>query len=178
MSGFALRKSLKGPIGEVCLLEFIGKNSIAFQVGDLVRLNTSGFLDVVDATESIVGVVAGVVDNKGIRVDPDSGTLDTYTMPSANQTAATRTRFVQVIPALPEYLWYNDASTTLTQAMVGAYFDTTDENDVAVGGVTDTWSAQVQLIALDPDGDGDASKGLFRIVESQIGAAVSASRGA
>ena len=172
MAGFTYRKNLDGSSQSPTVFEVIGKNSIVFQVGDLIRINTSGFADVVDATEHIAGVVVGVVDKNGGRIDADSGALDTYTMASDNQTVAQKK--VRFIPALPNYLFYNDADDTLAQTNLFQFMDTNDENDADVGTATDTSSAQLRLIQLDPDGDGDASKGLFQIVESQF-AQVSAS---
>lgn len=174
MSGFAYRKNLDGSAYVPSVLWVIGKNSIAFQVGDLVRINTSGFVDVVDATEAIGGVCVGVVDNKGLPVTPDSGTTDTWTLNSANQTNASYKYKVGFIPALPNYLFYNDSNGTLAQTNLLQYFDTVDENDVDASSATDTATAQVRLIEIDPDGDADASKGLFQIVESQF-AQISAS---
>ena len=164
---FLFRKSIDGSSSPPVNLYAIAKDSIAFQVGDLIRINTSGFADVVDQGECIGGVCVGVVDINGLPVTPDSGTTDTWTMGSTNSSATYKK--VVFIPAFPQYLFYNDADGTLTQAMEFEYFDTNDENDVDIARATDTWSAQVQLISRDPDGDADASKGLFRIVESQFG---------
>lgn len=166
MTGFSYRKNIDGSTGAPTVLQAVGKNSITFQVGDLIRVNTSGFADVVDTGEAITGVVVGVVDANGVKIDPDSGTLDTYTMSSDNQTVAQKE--VRYIPALPHYLFFNDADASLTRAMELKYFDTNDENDVDVASATDSETAQVQLIERDPDGDGDASKGLFRIAESHF----------
>jgi len=164
---FLFRKSIDGSSTPPVNLYAVGKNSIVFQVGDLIRINTSGFADLVDTGECIGGVCVGVVDSNGLPIAPDSGTMDTWTMGGSNQTVT----YAQVvfIPALPSYLFYNDADGTLTRAMEFGYFDTNDENDVDIARYTATWSAQVQLISRDPDGDADASKGLFRIVESQFG---------
>lgn len=172
MAGFKYRKNIDGSTGAPTILEGIGKNSVVFSEGDLIRVNTSGFIDVVDTGEAITGVVQGVVDAHGIKIDPDTGTLDTYTMASDNQTVAQKR--VRYIPALPHYLFYNDADASLTQAMDLKYFDTNDENDVDVASATDSTTAQVQLIERDPDGDADASKGLFRIAESHFNSSVRA----
>ena len=166
MSGFKFRKSLDGNPAPVSL-EFIGKNSVEFQIGDLVRINTAGFCDVSDSGEEIVGVVEGVVDKNGINVDPDSAsTPDVFTMASDNQTVAQKR--IKVCPALPQYLFYNDTDGSLAQSNLLQYADVANANQVTTGGLTDTATAQVRLIQLDPDNDGDASKGLFQIVESQL----------
>lgn len=166
MAGFSYRRNIDGSAYVPSLLYKPGKNSITFSVGDLVRVNTSGFVDVCDTGEAAFGVVATVVDANGLSKSTDSGTTDTWTMDSNNQTSALD--LVGVIPALPHYLFYNDADASLTRTMELQYFDTNDENDVDVASATDAATAQVRLIERDPDGDGDASKGLFQIVESQL----------
>lgn len=168
MAGFSYRKNLDGSAYAPSNLYVIGKNSVTFSVGDIVRINTSGFCDISTTGEEIAGVVSTVVDNKGKALTPDSGTTDTWTMGSANQTTATEKYKVGFIPALPHYLFYNDADDTLAQTNILQYFDTNDENDVDVATATDTPTAQVRLVEIDPDHDGDASKGLFQIVESQF----------
>ena len=165
MAGFKLRKNLDGSSASShALLEITAANSIVVQKGDLVRVNTGGFGALVTTGDVIVGVVAGVVDSKGLPIDPDSGTRDVYTMASDNQTVAQKK--IQYIPALPQYLFYNDADDTLAQSNLFQYFDVNDENDVDVATGHDSTVSQVQLVQIDPDGDADASKGLFRIVES------------
>ena len=164
MSGFKYRKSVHGLSSEVAELEIIGANSIVFQVGDLIRVNTSGFAALAVAGDLILGVVTGVVDKNGINFDPDTTTTDTYTLASDNQTVAQRK--VRYIPALQDYLFFNDADSSLSQANLFQYMNINDENDVDPGSAHDSTLSTVRLIVIDPDGDGDASKGLFQIVES------------
>lgn len=163
MAGFKFRKSLHGA-AEIVDLDIIGANSIVFQVGDLIRVNTSGFGALVTAGDLVLGVVTGVKSKNGIAIDPDSGTLDTYTMASDNQTVAQKK--VQYTPALQDYLFYNDADDALTASMMFQYFPVNDENDVDANNGSDSTLNTVRLIERDPDGDGDTSKGLFQIVES------------
>ena len=166
--GFTFRKNLDGSAYVPSLLYFIGKNSVAFKTGDPVRINTSGFCDLSDAVgDTIVGIVQTVVDKNGKAVTPDSGTLNTWTMGGTNQTVTLNE--VAIIPALPQYLFYNDADASLTQAMELKYFDlTVSTSQIDVGSATDTATASYRLVQRDPDDDGDASKGLFQIVESQL----------
>lgn len=163
MAGFTFRKSLQGA-QEVAQLDLIGANSVVFQVGDLIRVNTSGFAALATAGDLILGVVTGVVSKNRTTIDPDSATLDTYTMASDNQTVAQKR--VKYIPALQDYLFYNDADDSLASTNLFQYFNLNDENDVDVSGSSDSTLSTVRLVQLDPDGDGDASKGLFQIVES------------
>jgi hypothetical protein len=167
MAGFAYRKNLDGSSQSPTLLHKIGKSSVTFSVGDLVRVDASGFVDVVDADEnSIAGVCQMVVDSDGKAIDTDSGTNDTWTMESDNETVDQYK--VAFIPALPNYIFYNDADDSLTRTMEFQYFDTNNEYQVDVASATDSATAMVKLIERDPDHDGDASKGLFQIVESQF----------
>lgn len=168
--GFWPRKNISGPDIPTAF-GFIIDNSETVTLGDAVDLN-SGFIQVVDAGDKVLGVVVGIVDNKGIPVNhPDAdvdGTVtgdDTYAAASDNQTD--KKVKVQVVIS-PDVIYYNDADDTLTQAMVGTKFNansTGDNVDVATSGST---GGQFQLISIDPDADGDASKGLFKIAESQL----------
>lgn len=162
--GFRFAQSLSGATKVPAEMEVVGKNSVAFIPGDLVRINQDGFCDIVDATEAIAGVCTGVVDKNGIRIDPDSGTLDTYTMASDNQTVAGKK--VRFIPALQDYLFWNDATNDNAEADKFAFDDVTDQN-TAVGTGADT-EAQLRIIKVNPDGDGDMSNTLYQIVESQF----------
>lgn len=163
MAGFRFRKQLNGTNSYV-QKNLVGANSVVFQVGDLIRVNQSGFAALVTTGDVILGVVTGVTDANGIKIDPDSGTLDTYTMASDNQTVALKQ--VHYIPAFPEYLFYNDSDDTLARTNLFQWFDVNDENDVDVATASDSTVGQVRLIEIDPDGDADASKGLFQICES------------
>lgn len=168
MAGFEYRKNLNGSSDNPVTLEVLAKDSITFTVGDAVRINTSGTVDVVDAGEGIGGICVGMVDAKGKALTPDSGTLNDYTMDSDNTTAAAKKYKVVFIPALSHYLFYNDSSGTLAQTNLFQYFDLADLDQVDQSSATDTATKQVRLIEIDPDHDGDASKGLFQIVESQF----------
>lgn len=159
MAGFSFRKQLDGT-NEYTLLEIGATNSVVYQKGDLIRVNASGTASLVTAGDLVLGVLESVVDANGKAITPDSGTTDTWTMTSST------TNKVQYIPALQQYLFYNDADDTLAATNLFQYFNVNDENDVDVAGSSDSTLSTVRLIELDPDGDGDASKGLFQIVES------------
>lgn len=163
MAGFQFRKSLDGTAAPA-ELSLIGANSVVFQVGDLIRVNTGGFAALATAGDLILGVVTGVTDKNDNRTDADAGTLDTYTMASDNQTVAQEK--VRYIPALQPYLFYNDADADLATTNLFQYFPINDENDVDGSTGHDSTLNTVRLIELDPDHDGDASKGLFQIVET------------
>lgn len=159
MAGFSFRKQLDGT-NSYTLLEIGATDSVVYQKGDLIRVNTSGTAALVTAGDLVLGVVEGVVDANGKAIAPDSGTTDTYTMGSST------TNKVQYIPALQQYLFYNDADSALSATHLFTYMAVNDENDVDPGSTSDATVNTVRLIQLDPDGDGDTSKGLFQIVES------------
>lgn len=166
--GFYPRKNISGPDIPTAF-EFIIDNSETVTIGDAVDLN-AGYIQVVDAGDNPLGVVVGIVDKNGVPVNhPDAdvdGTVtgdDTYASASDNQTD--KMCKVQVIIS-PDVLYYNDADSTLTQAEVGTYFDVLSTGDQITS--TGTTAGAFQLISLDPDGDGDASKGLFKICETQL----------
>jgi hypothetical protein len=162
MSGFSFRKSIDGNPTPI-MKEIVGANSIVFQRGDAIRVNTGGFAALVTEGVPTLGIVVGVVDSKGINVEPTTG-LDTWTMASDNQTV--NGYKVQYIPALPQYLFFNDADGSLAVANLFQYADLLNENQVKTSTLTDTATCNVQLVEVDPDGDADASKGLFRFVET------------
>ena len=164
MSGFTLRKRISGPAKDVTHLEVVGANSVVIQKGDVIRVNTGGFGALFTAGDLVLGIVDGVVDANGLNVTPDSGTLDTWTMASDNQTVALKK--IQYTPAIQDYLFYNDADADLARTNLFQYFPLNDENDVDGTTGSDATINTVRLIQLDPDGDGDLSKGLFQFVES------------
>ena len=170
MPGFEFRKNLDGSAYVPSLLYKIGANGVTLTIGDPVRVDADGFCALADAiTDGIAGIVVQVVDKNGKSIDPDSGTLHDYTMGAANETTATQQYKVGFIPALPQYLFYNDADDTLTRTMEFQFFNiTAGSAQIDVATATDTANEQFRLIERDPDHDGDASKGLFQIVESQM----------
>lgn len=168
MAGFTYRKNLDGSNSVPSLLKVIGKNSVVFTVGDAIRVNSSGFGDMAETTEGIIGIVQGVVDSNGLPVDCDSGKTDTWTMASDNQTVAKKE--IMFIPAFGHYAFSCDSDTTIELASIGKYFalNSTSDGVVTSGESFTIGSLDVQLIGVDPDGDADASKGLYRIVRSQM----------
>lgn len=168
---FKFRKNLDGNPYSPALIYNIGKNSIIFTVGDVVRINTSGFVDLCTTTEQAFGIVAHVVDKNGKAVAPDSGTNNTWTMNSANQTSASYQYQVGMIPVFGHYAFSADSDTTIDQADFGKYYALNSTSDgVVTSGESDTiGSLDVQVIGLDPDNNGDTSMGLYRFVNTQVG---------
>lgn len=168
--GFELKKNLRGGGVEApALFSFIIKNSAAVKVGDAVTIDQNGFARRTTAGEVVGGVVAGVTDINDTRLDPDSATLNTYTVASDNQTVAKKK--VKIIPALPEYLFKNTASSALTQNTdLLAFADLSDQDTVNQGSLTHTATAQVRIIQIDPDNESDLTQVLVQFVESQYAA--------
>ncbi len=169
--GFTFRKNLDGSAYVPSNLYFVGANGVAFQVGDPVRIDQDGFCALADAVaDGIVGICATVVDGNEKAITPDAGTLDKWTLNAANETVGGGYEYkVGFIPALPQYLWYNDADATLTRTMMLQFFNiTVGTAQIDVGSATDAANEQYRLIQVDPDHDGDLSKGLFQIVETQL----------
>lgn len=167
MAGFSYRKNLDGSAQAPTLLYVIAKQGIDFSIGDAVRINTGGFVDICDAAEGMAGVLVSMVDRKGKAKDFKAGTNDTWTSPAANQ--ATDKDMAVFIPALPNYLFFNDADGNGSEAHIGLYYDLANSYAVDEDTHSDTVQATVRLWEYDPNHVSDASQGLFQVVESQFG---------
>jgi hypothetical protein len=174
--GFFFRKSLTG-LEHPATMDFIIAGSTTITIGDLIRVNNAGLVITCATGEEVGGVVTGLVDQNGISVFSPraAGTAgatltgdDTLGTSSTNASDATRNLKAQVIldPA-GNCLFYNDSDSTLAQTNLFQMFDVATGDQVTVGG-SDS-NGQVQLMQIDPDGDADLSKGLFRIHENQFG---------
>lgn len=175
-TGFTFRKNLYG-LEHPAPLRFLLAGSATMKIGDLVRVNNAGLLVRCASTEVPLGVLNGIVDQNGInafspRAQGTAGATltpdDQIATASDNATNAVKNLKGDVIvdPAGVS-LFYNDADSALAQTNLLQFFDVANGNQVTVGGASDS-NGQVQLMALDPDGDGDTSKGLFRINENQF----------
>jgi len=163
MAGFSYRKSLITK-DEPTLLYFIIDNSGTITLGDAIMIDSNGHAVVATTGEEVAGIAAQVVDANGIPVEPDSGTTDTYTVDSDNETVK---KYQVGLIVSPFALFSNDSSGTLATTNLMQFFDLTDEDTIDQSSASDK-SGQFQLVGLDPDNDGDASKGLFRIAESML----------
>jgi hypothetical protein len=173
---FEYRKNLLGVGSAPTPIKVKVANSTTLKVGQAVRINTSGFAVDAGVGAAIAGIVQGLVDEKYIPVNSfnytgDTGHTkvddDTVTTASNNQTR-TKAVFAEIIVPLEAILFYNDADEDLAQTNLFQLFDLVSTSDQVDTSTNSDTSGQVQLIELDPDGDGDASKGLFRIAESQL----------
>lgn len=164
MAGLIYRKSLTSK-DEPTLLYFIIDNSDTITVGDAITVNTDGHATLAGAGTVVAGIAVTVVDSNGLAVTTDSGTTNTWTVESDNETDKA---YEVAIIATKDALFYNDADGTLATTNRMQFFDVVAASDQIDQATASDTSGQFQLISLDPDGDADVSKGLFKIAESQF----------
>jgi len=170
MAGFSLRGHLLGAQNPVTDHIIIAASETV-TVGDAMKMS-SGYAAVCDANDRIYGVCIGIVDKNGIDLDSTSSDNydGTWTSSSSTYTASadntTDKQIKAIIVADPYALWYNDADADLTAAMDKQFFSLVDEDQID-GDTNSATVGEMQLWSRDPDGDSDASKGLFRIVAWQ-----------
>jgi hypothetical protein len=175
--GFVFKRNLKGT-EHPGVEPFRVASSQTITVGDVVRINTSGLVVLVELGNAVLGVVRGIYDsnykcmtslgysnNTGATITGD----DTVTTASDNGSKTGEYVMVEVeLDPAGENLYYNDADDDLAQTNVGQFFDILAASDqIDASSASDT-SGQMQLIMIDPDADADASKGLFRVSEPQL----------
>ena len=177
--GFFFRKGLNG-LEHVGSMDLILAGSTTVTIGDLVRVNNAGLAVTAATSEPVAGVVVGLIDKNGTSVfSPRADSVgiagatltgdDTLGTASDNATNGAKNLKAQVIPDVSgQLLFFNDADNTLAQTNLFQFFDVDSGDQVTVGSASDA-NGQVQLMGLDPDGDGDVSKGLFRVNENQFG---------
>ena len=123
----------------------IGTNSAVFAIGDVVDL-TSGFVSVVGATSDRPFGIC----QKAVTMASDNQTVDQVTVP--------------VIPFGMDDQFEMDFDSVGALANQGQMFQLaggTGAHVVTVGSASDT-VGQVVLIKIDPRGEGDLLRGLFR----------------
>jgi hypothetical protein len=170
MAGFVYRGQISGAQDPI-LENLIIANSETVLVGNAVNVQ-SGFVQSAAANERVYGICVGIVTNKGIDLDNAKSTDydGTWTSSSGTYAATSDNQTDKMVRAVvcpdPMALWYNDTSGTLTTAMLKTFFSLTSAYQVDQSTSSAT-VGEFQLWKLDPDEDGDASKGLFRIVSWQ-----------
>jgi hypothetical protein len=128
----------------------VGKNSEVFNIGDLVFFNTDGMIEVVDTT---------LLKIEGISKEKD-------TMSATNQTVELKTQaYTPVEVDQAEFEMDFDADVTATNR--GAYYTIaggTGAQKVTFASASDT-VGQVYCVKVDPRGEGDLRRGLFRVAK-------------
>lgn len=178
---FEYRKNLSGNGAAPTPVKIKVANSTTIKIGQIVRVNTSGFIVPNGVANAALGRVAGLIDNNGIPVNAfqfDTGRTghtnsgdDTVVTASDNQTRTTAV-YAEVEVGLESVLFFNDASGDFADTNLLQFFDLVSTSDQVDQGTGSDSNGVVQLIQLDPDGDGDLSKGLFKINESQLNGAL------
>lgn len=175
---FDYAKNLLGAMAAPTPVKVRVANSTTIKIGQMARVNTSGFAVPAGATNALLGRVAGLIDTNGTPVNAfmydtsktghtNSGD-DTVVTASDNQTKTGLAVYAEIEVGLEPILFKNDANADLAQTNLLQFFDLVSTSDQVDQGTASDSNGQVQLIQLDPDGDGDASLGLFRVNESQM----------
>lgn len=126
-------------------------NSVVLVRGDAVKSATGVITNSSVTTAAIAGIVESVVDANGIPVTPDSGTLDTWTVASDNQTVAKKYAIIDESP-FTIYSFKIDAApgTTTGSNLRNYYCDFTDSSQLSESGVATT-AKVIRLLGVDPD---------------------------
>lgn len=149
IQGFEPRGSLSGDLTQATF-PFIVSNGVVVTAGNPVFINSGGYLDNIGIlSESAKGML-------GVAVETVTGS-------SASATCG--------VICDPNVVYYNDADGDLAQADLGKVYQVTIASgkakiDQSTGAVTS--ANKMILIKKDPDGDKNASKGLFKIYASQL----------
>lgn len=183
--GFRYRKSLISALDQPEPIQVIIANSTTLTIGEVVRVNTSGFLVANGVSGVAMGVVAGFVDSNGINpfslvydttatgvtlAPGNPGTQDSVTTSSTNQTQATKMLAEVIVDPSGTTLLYNLANSTvaLSQSNLLQFFNLTSDSMQVDTNTGSNTSGVMQLIQLDPDQDGNTAKGLFKLSTNQL----------
>lgn len=126
-------------------------NSQAVVLGDAVK-SATGFLTPASVTTAaIAGIVVAVVDKNGLPINPDSGTLDTFTVASDNQTNAKINAIIDESP-FTIYSFKIDAAPGVTTGsnLRNYYCDFTDHSQLSESSAA-TSGKVVRLLGVDPE---------------------------
>lgn len=179
MAGFEYRGQFSGAQDPVTKLIPIA-NSATVKVGDVLKMQafaSGGGCTRATAGSLVLGVCVGIVDKNGIDLtNTSTANYDgTWTSSTNTYVASADNMTDKVVKALvvvdKDSVWYNDSAGDLAIADEWKHFDLTDQDQIANQNGADAAGAFV-LVKRDPDGDGDASKGLFIISESELDYAV------
>lgn len=152
------------------LKRYLGNNSATISIGDWVAKGTAGEVILGTTGARLVGVVIGFEKKDGSAFtddEYDSGTIDTITMDSDNQTDE---YYYCVVDINPKSLWScaGDAAlgTTTGSDKANNYIDIADEYQIDESSVkTDGTICQLYSHGVDPN---NSSNLLVNIVESAL----------
>lgn len=183
VKGFKPYRSLYG-VDMPNSLNFLLENSVTLTIGDAVRLDTNGAIKRCAAADpAVLGILTALYDQNGqVGVFASSripGTAiagatltpdDTIVTASDNRTSgAKQLKGAVTMDPSGMILYQNVTNGALAQANVGQFFNVASGNSGQIDQASASNTAgQFQLVALDPDGDGDTTKGLFRVAQNQF----------
>lgn len=154
-------------------------NTETLTIGDWVRVSTSGYLEVVSADTTIMGVIVGFVDRDGINYDQSkivkegtwSESTQTITTDSDNRSSEKAAALVDIDPFSVWSCEPDDTIGTTTSSgssdQLGSYTDLADEDEVdeTNNGAAFNLVAQLFIWGIDPEA---SARGLYSIAEHQI----------
>lgn len=187
-TGFRFIRDMRGNTSAPSPFRIRIANSTTLRVGDLVRVNTSGFVVGAGVGNPVGGVLVGFVDLNGINpfsLGYNTGgpaiTLtgdDTLATSSTNQTRAAYILAEVILDPAGDILWRNKADASQAQTNLLQYFDVDSNNRQVTQSTASDANGQLQLMVIDPEGTtvepnnpaaADATIGLYRIAENQFG---------
>lgn len=149
--GSTLPNSGRALVGASATAGTILANSIVVVRGDAVKTSTGFLTNASITTAAIAGIVEAVVDVNGIAVTPDSGTTDTWTMASDNQTVAKKRAIIDESHfTIYSFKINNTPGTTTGSNLRNYYCDFADSTTLAENGAA-TSAKVIRLLGVDPD---------------------------
>lgn len=127
----------------------IAGNSVAFNIGDAVYVDTSGFLAIATTSSKIYGFV-----------------MEAFTAASDNQTVAKYKP--TVLPAIPGVQVVLTSSAAMGQTNIGEYSDlSTVTSGAQVLNGTSAATGQFYIVDVDPEGEGTTTDIVVEVAEYQ-----------
>jgi hypothetical protein len=161
---FKFHKSLLGA-GAPPLVRVIIDNSDTITLGDMVKVYNAGNAEVATAARPLFGPVHAVVDANGLQPTPDTGTVDTWTVASDNETVALKAVLADPsIHSIYSATVTGTINTTATSGKMGVSLDL--DSEAAVLESSAARNAQGQLYSWGPD-PADSTRLLVSIMESE-----------
>jgi hypothetical protein len=178
--GFEFKRHLTPGTETPATLEVILANDAVVAIGEGM-LYSSGYLGAGAADKAILGILVGIVTEKGENVfktqEAHGGTIsgdDTFTAGAANATSQ-KVKGVVIVDQMALFQATN--ADSLTQAEVGLWFDGVANTNTGVDGTTGSGGSYstgtqqfqlIELVTLDDAGAAVTDQGLFRIGRSQL----------
>ena len=142
---------------------YIIDNSDTMYIGDLVTINIDGHATLITSSdEKIAGVCVGFVGKSGEQITLTGN--DYLTVDSDNETVDQTKAIIDIGRNI---LIQIDSDDSLAATNLGQFFDTNNSYQVDVADASDS-SGALQLVKLDPEGNSDASMGVYYIADHQF----------